>query len=108
MEQIRSDQVIQSDPKVISKTTAFPRDFEQTGFTGEEEIQDFTTNQMISSSNLTNGSRVPETPAILSIVSQEIRFSPDGKAIVDIILEIQDVPNAIEYDVRITKSAGTL
>lgn len=108
MNQIRSDEIIHSDPQTINKTSALPRDFERTGFVGEEEIQEIPVNQMVSSSNLTNGSRVPETPAILSVVSQEIRFGPDGKAIVDIILEIEDVANAVEYDVRVTKSAGNL
>lgn len=42
-------------------------------------------------------------PSTLSIVSQKIRRNPDGSAVVDIILDIEDVPGNIKYEIRVTK-----
>lgn len=50
----------------------------------------------------------PATPAILSVKQQIVKFMPDGTAKVDVILEIQDISNAAEYDIRVAKDAGNL
>ena len=49
---------------------------------------------------ITSPLQVPDT---VTIVSQTIRMSPDGRQLVDVVIEILDVPEATVYDVRTTK-----
>ena len=44
-----------------------------------------------------------ETPENITVITQEVRTAPDGRQVVDIVLEVSDVPGAMKYDVRITK-----
>jgi hypothetical protein len=50
----------------------------------------------------------PSTPAIISVKQEIVKFMPDGTAKVDLILEVQDIAKAVEYDIRVAKDAGTL
>lgn len=43
---------------------------------------------------------VPET---VLVASQEVKFGPDGKQVVDVVIEILDAPEGTKFDVRITK-----
>ena len=43
------------------------------------------------------------TPEVLTIISQTVRIAPDGKAVVDVVIEITDVAGPTEYDIRVTK-----
>jgi hypothetical protein len=45
-----------------------------------------------------------QVPEYVRIVEQQIRFAPDGTAVVDVIIEIDEVASATEYDVRVTKA----
>jgi len=49
------------------------------------------------------GVEVLPTPQWMNIISQQVRIAPDGKAVVDVVIELEDVTGASEYDVRITK-----
>jgi hypothetical protein len=49
------------------------------------------------------GVEVLPTPQWMTIVDQQVRIAPDGKAVVDVVIELEDVTGATEYDVRITK-----
>lgn len=51
---------------------------------------------------------VPGTPAIISVKEQIVKFMPDGTAKIDVILEIQDISKAVEYDIRVAKDAGNV
>ena len=42
-------------------------------------------------------------PDAVTVVSQQVRQTADGKFVVDVILEVDDVPGAVNYDVRLTK-----
>lgn len=44
-----------------------------------------------------------EPPETIEIITQEVRTAPDGRQVIDIIIEVEDVPGAVKYDVRITK-----
>lgn len=50
----------------------------------------------------------PGTPAIIGVKEQVVSFSPDGTAKIDLILEIEDIEGAVEYDIRVAKNAGNL
>lgn len=49
-----------------------------------------------------NGGGV-ETPEILGIVSQTIRTKDDGSQVVDVIVEVEDIPGVSKYEVRVAK-----
>lgn len=70
------------------------------GSTDDSGISD-TPN--VSTDDDGEGVEVLPTPQWMSIVSQQVRISPDGKAVVDVVIELEDVTGATEYDVRITK-----
>ncbi len=46
----------------------------------------------------------PPTPETFTIVSQKIKMSPDGRQLVDVEIEVEDIPNVIQIDVRVTKT----
>lgn len=43
-----------------------------------------------------------EVPEIISIV-QNIRTASDGRQVVDLVIEVEDNEDAVQYDVRVTK-----
>lgn len=51
---------------------------------------------------------VPQTPIILAIKSQSVVIQTDGTTKIDVVLEIQDVDHAVEYEIRVAKNAGLL
>lgn len=57
---------------------------------------------------LASADPVPPTPVIISVKEQIIRFQDDGTAKIDVILEVQDVEGAVEYDIRVAKDSGNL
>lgn len=50
------------------------------------------------------GAEMLPTPQWMNIIDQQVRIAPDGKAVVDVVIELEDVTGAAEYDVRITKA----
>jgi len=42
-------------------------------------------------------------PDSVTVVSQTVRISADGRAVVDVVLEIDDTISGVTYDVRLTK-----
>jgi hypothetical protein len=51
---------------------------------------------------------VPATPRIISVKQENINFQDDGTAKIDVILVVEDVDEAAEYDIRVAKNAGNL
>jgi hypothetical protein len=49
------------------------------------------------------GAEVLPTPQWMNIIDQQVRIAPDGKAVVDVVIELEDVTGATEYDIRMTK-----
>ena len=43
-----------------------------------------------------------EPPGSFEIVSQTVRTAPDGRQVVDIVIEVEDMPGASDYEFRIT------
>jgi len=46
----------------------------------------------------------PPVPQLFTIKSQTIHMSPDGKQLVDVEIEVEDIPGVIQIDVRVTKT----
>lgn len=44
-----------------------------------------------------------DVPGYLSVVSQTIRTGPDGNMVVDVVIDVGEVPGAVNYEVRVTK-----
>lgn len=44
------------------------------------------------------------TPQFIEIVSQTIRIAPDGSTLVDVVIDVEDIPGVTNYDVRVTKA----
>jgi hypothetical protein len=45
----------------------------------------------------------PPVPEQFSVLSQTIHMSPDGRQLVDVEIEVEDIPNVVQIDVRVTK-----
>lgn len=69
---------------------------------------DSYTGQPVDLSNVsipiggTPAATVP-TPDIIGIVSQQVRRSPSGDNVIDVVLEVSDVLGATKYEFRVTK-----
>lgn len=50
----------------------------------------------------------PETPQLIAIKSQSVKIKDDGTYAIDVIIEVEDVKNVSDYEVRISKGAGTI
>lgn len=50
----------------------------------------------------------PQTPYVKSIKSQSLNFQPDGTITIDVVLDVADVRGVSQYEVRVTKSTGSL
>ncbi len=46
----------------------------------------------------------PDVPSDITIVSQTVHTDPSGRQVVDVVIEFEDIDEAVKYDVRITKS----
>lgn len=44
-----------------------------------------------------------QPPTNVSVLSQTVKILPDGSYIVDVLLDVTDVPGITEYDVRVSK-----
>lgn len=123
MSQIKPTQIIQGRPVRTNPNSAMPVDLnpnqrslviEQPPTVGNLTI-DASTGEIIDQNSVTGTESVlqqedptPSTPAIISVKQQIVKFMPDGTAKVDLILEVQDVVNAVEYDIRVAKDAGNV
>lgn len=66
----------------------------------EEETGD---DSFIISEETTNYFDGPDTPDILGVVSQTIRTTATGNQVVDLVLEVEELPGLSKYDFRVTK-----
>lgn len=46
----------------------------------------------------------PAIPQQFAILSQIIHMSPDGRQLVDVEIEVEDIPGVIQIDFRVTKT----
>jgi hypothetical protein len=43
-----------------------------------------------------------DPPSSMEIVSQTVRTAPDGRQVVDIIIDVEDIDGALNYELRVT------
>lgn len=46
----------------------------------------------------------PPVPEEFTILSQTIHMSPDGRQLVDVEIQVEDIPGVIQIDFRVTKT----
>lgn len=46
----------------------------------------------------------PPVPQEFTILSQTIHMSPDGRQLVDVEIQVEDIPGVIQIDFRVTKT----
>lgn len=120
MTQIKQNQVIADDTKP-NAYFAFPRDLEVTQ-TSSEPVKKQTTNIIPPGSTagdinlpseppnpIPGDSEIvyPATPAIVSVDSQTARWS-EGRMVVDVVLNIDDMNKGYDFEIRVTKNQGDL
>lgn len=44
-----------------------------------------------------------EVPNAFSVISQVLRRAPGGQQVVDVIIQAEDVPGAVNYEIQVTK-----
>jgi hypothetical protein len=72
-------------------------------FSGFGMVEDTTTDPGNTPSTGSTGgtsSNLPDPPDSVRLVSQNVKFGPDGTQLVDIVIEWDAVPNAVDYEVR--------
>lgn len=119
MKQINSDQII--DNGIPDNTIkAIPRDLSAlknnaktnpgAGFVnlaGSAPVGDIGQNEPATTPT-TSPVPLPDTPAFIGVKSQNVKIKEDGTYLVDIVIEVEDVRNVSDYEVRISKGAGTV
>jgi len=65
-------------------------------YTGEPSVEETQTDDYTHDA--------PPTPQEFSILSQTIHMSPDGRQLVDVEIEVEDIPGIAQIDVRVTKT----
>lgn len=69
----------------------------------EIDIQSETYDDDDSQIDDEDPANILDTPSSFTIVSQEIKTGLDGRQVVDIVIEVEDVPGADSYNVRVSK-----
>lgn len=106
MNQIKQNQVI-VDPTASTAYSPLPRDLTNSPVSNQTAVQVATTDGQSFVSPEKQPLNNPNTPAIASVDSQSVRWS-DGRAVIDVVLNIDDSNVGYDYEIRMTKSAGSL
>lgn len=125
MSQIKDTNVIKTEPVILNPVFFMPPDVidVRAGFADEiEEESTADIDIIVDSGEVIDPDRpapdatipedeipdldIPEslpTPEEINVISQTVRIAPDGKAVVDVVIEIVDSEGTTEYDIRVTK-----
>ncbi len=118
MKQINSDQIV--DNGIPENTVKpIPRDLADVKTSLGKSGLGFTTNTGTPSTeggSLTSpgsptdpiSTPIPDTPALIGVKSQNVKIKDDGTYLVDVVIEVEDIRNVSDYEVRISKGAGSI
>lgn len=67
------------------------------------DYQDTSYSELEDSEDSGPVSAVISPPNYAEVVSQTVRVTEDGKFVVDVVLDIEDVPGAVNYNVKVNK-----
>jgi hypothetical protein len=118
VKQIDSDQIV--DNGIPDNTIKpIPRDLGDLKFSssgksglGLLNLSSFSSVDLISeessSAPSTPSIPLPETPNLIGVKTQTVKIKEDGTYAVDVVIEVEDIRNVSDYEVRISKGAGTI
>lgn len=117
MDQVKSNNIVSPDKSFNNKRASLPRDLKTNPTDNSSSVVVISSPidpNINPSQNVglpvpsINNNIPPDTPTILSVVSQTVSHKPDGTSTIDVVLKVSDINGASEYDVRVAKSAGNL
>lgn len=102
---IKTDAVIDPNfflpPGVIDMRYSTEQDVSsEDDYTSDEEV-DVTVVEVGVTDNSQADTLTP--PDNITIISQTVKISPDGHEVVDVVLEVDDIPGVTSYEVRLAK-----
>lgn len=111
--QIRDSDVVKTPDVVIDSIFFVPEDIVGVRQATEEELvpstddeyDDGSTEYSLDVDEETDVLDTPgtlQTPQYVNVVSQTVRFTADGRSVVDVVLDVENVPGAINYEVRVS------
>lgn len=120
MAQIKDTNIVKTPEVVLNPVFFMPPDVVdiKVGYedTTQENIANTTYSDIIDgqdatdfdvtsgqSTDTTESGETPMPPQFMNVVEQTVRIAPDGKSVVDVVVEFEDLLGNNEYDVRITK-----
>lgn len=115
MKQINSDQIV--DNRIPENTVKpIPRDLSdvksnESGKSGLGFINSGSSpvdGHSPSTGTPANQNIPPATPALIGVKSQNVKIKDDGTYTIDVVIEVEDITNVSDYEVRISKSAGSI
>ncbi len=117
MKQINSDQIIDNGipdntvkpiPRDLADVKATSSGKSGLGFTNTSEPRIAEGGSRTAPTSPTTQKIIPDTPSFIGVVTQNVKIKDDGTYAVDIIIEVEDILNVSDYEVRISKSAGSV
>lgn len=118
---INSNEIIKKPDIIIDPNFPLPPGVVDARYPNEEEVDQGTVNETTSDGDLlvapniefvepvedqdVNDISVLYPPDNLAVVSQTVRMGDNGQQVVDVVLEIFDVGESIQVDVRMSKAA---
>lgn len=69
----------------------------------EEESEEIYDDVFLVDDTETSNTEAPETPDILSVIEQTLRKTASGNQVVDVVVEVDDIPGISKYEFRVTK-----
>lgn len=115
-EQIKDTQIVTAPPVVIDPAFFLPPDVigvivSETSVPSEREEDEVLEAQVID--EVTEGGEnvaSPEgaadalvPPSWMTVISQTGRIARDGRSVVDVVVELEDIPGSLNYELRLTK-----
>ena len=90
------------DSFVFSDEQDHDADFEEVIILPEDIVVATTIVGIEYSPEVVFSAEVPAPPAAITVVSQTVKTSPDGRQVINVIIEVDDIPGVQNYDVRVT------
>ena len=116
-EQIKDTQIVNAPSVVIDPAFFLPPDVigvivSETSAPSEREEDEIleaivvndveTGGEDISNPDDAEDALVP--PSWLIVANQTARIAPDGNSVIDVVIELENIPGSINYELRVTKA----
>lgn len=113
---ISNRDIVEKQPVVLDPNFFLPpnvvdvryiNDQDTAGFYGSDTVDDsdetVLEDPIVDPDDGTTTPNVIDAPTTMTIISQTVRVNPDGAFVVDVVIEVEDIPGIANYDVRLTK-----